>query len=159
MADVLEHVEQRARWRSTWAEVRGTPRQCAFIRGMYAEIEKEILAGETKNKYLVDWDFTPIESDLWHSIRMLGLPFWPQYPVSRFFVDFGDPVRRVALECDGKRWHDAKRDADRDAELGYLGWTVIRFPGWQCFKGDDDEQSAHHRILRLAEQYYPSSLR
>jgi very-short-patch-repair endonuclease len=156
IADVLEHIEQRNRWRTTWERVRGTPKQWSFIRSMYAEITPEIMAGERGDKYLVDWDFTPIERDLWQSIRSLGLPFWPQYPVGRFFVDFADPLRRVALECDGKQWHDKKRDADRDAELLDLGWTVHRFPGWQCFKGEDDEDSAHRRLLNLSESYYPA---
>lgn len=85
---------------------------------------------------IADWPsiFTPIESALWVDIRCAGLAMWPQFPVGRYFVDFGNPVARVALECDGASFHDANKDAARDAELNKLGWTVLRIPGWRCKK-------------------------
>lgn len=77
--------------------------------------------------------FTPIESSLWFDIRAWGLDLWPQLPVGRFFVDFGNPVARIAVECDGKQFHqDVAKDAARDQELGEMGWDVVRIPGWQC---------------------------
>lgn len=81
-----------------------------------------------------DWVsiFTPIEMAAWQDIRANSLPLWPQLPVGRFFVDFGNPVAKVALECDGKQWHDQQKDARRDAELRELGWSVWRAPGWRC---------------------------
>lgn len=83
---------------------------------------------------IADWDsvFTPIERSLWWDIREKRMHLWPQLPVGRFFVDFGSPVSKVAVECDGKKWHDAKKDAARDAELRELGWSVYRIPGWLC---------------------------
>lgn len=85
---------------------------------------------------IADWPslFTPIEAALWVDIRCAGLAMWPQFPVGRYFVDFGNPVARVALECDGASFHDANKDAARDAELNTLGWTVLRIPGWRCKK-------------------------
>lgn len=82
-----------------------------------------------------DWlqIFTPIEYALWQDIRCYGLDLWPQLPVGRFFVDFGNPVAKVAIECDGKQFHmDKAKDAARDQELEAMGWEVIRIPGWQC---------------------------
>jgi len=77
--------------------------------------------------------FTPIESSLWCDIRGRGLDLWPQLPVGRFFVDFGNPVSRIAVECDGKEWHqDAAKDCARDQELEAMGWEVVRIPGWMC---------------------------
>ena len=76
--------------------------------------------------------FTPIEAAAWHDIRAAGLPLWPQLPVGRFFVDFGNPVAKIALECDGKEWHDERKDAKRDQILNEMGWKVFRAPGWQC---------------------------
>lgn len=83
---------------------------------------------------LADWAaiFTPIESAAWCELRSAGIPMWPQFPVGRFFVDFGNPAARIALECDGKAYHDAAKDAARDAELAQLGWRVLRAPGWRC---------------------------
>lgn len=75
---------------------------------------------------------TPIEWELWSDIRSHGLPFAPQYPVGRYVIDFADPKRLIAIECDGSAFHDADRDARRDAYLIEQGWTVYRTPGWAC---------------------------
>ncbi|NSX05066.1 endonuclease domain-containing protein [Cupriavidus gilardii] len=85
---------------------------------------------------IADWVsiFSPIEYDAWCEIRGLGVPLWPQLPVGKYFVDFGNPVVKIALECDGKEWHDAERDAKRDADLLELGWSVYRVTGKQCAK-------------------------
>lgn len=77
--------------------------------------------------------FTPIEESLWSDIRRWSLDLWPQLPVGRFFVDFGNPVARIAVECDGLEWHkDKAKDCRRDQALGEMGWTVVRIPGYQC---------------------------
>lgn len=83
-----------------------------------------------------DWlpIFTPIEAAAWHDIRANGLPLWPQLPVGRFFVDFGNPVAKIALECDGKQWHDPIKDEARDRILADMGWTVYRAEGWRCLR-------------------------
>ncbi|OBR52360.1 endonuclease domain-containing protein [Paraburkholderia tropica] len=103
---------------------------------------------------IADWPsiFTPIEAAAWGEIRGDGLPLWPQFPVGRYFVDFGNPVSRVALECDGKEFHDPKKDAQRDAELLDMGWTVYRAPGWKCMKEmtppcelDEDDATDEYR--------------
>lgn len=109
---------------------------------------------------LGDWPsiFTPIEEGAWHDIRSYGLPLWPQLPVGRFFLDFANPVAKIALECDGRRWHDATKDQRRDAELQMQGWTVYRAPGWRCKRVmerpddlqylSDDEQADFFRRQR-----------
>lgn len=98
--------------------------------------------------YIVDWTliFTPIEDDAWYSIRTLGLRMFPQYPVGRFFVDFGDPWLKCAIECDGRQWHTPERDARRDAELGALGWRVLHLPGNRLVLGEDHPRCAHHLV-------------
>lgn len=85
------------------------------------------------------WDFeagifmSPIEAFIWSDIRQVGAVMYPQYPVGRYFVDFGNPVARVAIECDGERWHvDQAKDAKRQAEIEEQGWTVYRISGSQC---------------------------
>lgn len=94
-------------------------------------------AWERSDPYeLADWlkVFTPIEYAAWCEIRGAGLPLWPQLPVGKFFVDFGNPEYKVALECDGKDYHDATKDAERDRILSGMGWKVFRAPGWRCNK-------------------------
>lgn len=84
---------------------------------------------------IADWVmiFTPIEAAAWSDIRYAGIPLWPQLPVGRFFVDFGNPVAKVALECDGAAWHqDSAKDEARDQELRNMGWRVYRASGSVC---------------------------
>lgn len=107
----------------------------------YAAFQRMVDAGKADwmrgDPYqIADWAsiFTPIESAAWGEIRGDGIALWPQLPVGPFFVDFGNPVTRVALECDGAAYHDPVKDAKRDAHLGRMGWTVYRAPGSVCMK-------------------------
>ncbi|MGI4717229.1 MAG: endonuclease domain-containing protein [Janthinobacterium lividum] len=77
-------------------------------------------------------DMTPIETAVWSDIRCAALPFFPQLPVLGYFLDFADPFKKIAIECDGKQWHDAEKDAKRDARLNAAGWIVYRIPGSMC---------------------------
>lgn len=95
-------------------------------------------------------NMTPIETWLWSDIRSANAILYPQYPVSRFFVDFGNPVAKVAIECDGHEYHlDRGKDHDRDLELGDLGWTVYRVPGHVCATEEDEETGAPGRALQI----------
>lgn len=83
---------------------------------------------------------TPIEEWLWADIRENNAVLYPQYPVGRFFVDFANPVAKVAIECDGAAFHlDKAKDAARDAELQAMGWTIYRITGKDCRTEFDDE--------------------
>lgn len=95
---------------------------------------------------------TPIESAMWSDIRMEGAVFYPQHPVDKFFVDFGNPVAKVALECDGYAFHlDKAKDAARDARLRELGWTVYRFTGHDCVQDTEEgEDEDGHPYVRLS---------
>jgi hypothetical protein len=105
---------------------------------VYGEaVERGIVGWDDRNDpYMIaDWVslFTPIEAAIWSDIRAYGLPFWPQFPVGKYIVDFADPVRRIALECDGAAFHDAAKDRKRDDALEAMGWTTYRIPGRDCF--------------------------
>lgn len=78
--------------------------------------------------------FSPIERQVWHAIRNFGhAPFYPQYPVNKFFVDFGNPYLKIAIECDGKEFHkDKQKDEKRDKDLWDSGWIVFRISGSDC---------------------------
>lgn len=98
---------------------------------------------------------TPIEIQFWHEARAMLTGVWPQYPVGRFIADFAMPVLKIAVECDGRAYHDPARDEARDAEMARMGWTVYRVTGSQCNNfmaeperrdhEDDEEYSARHR--------------
>ncbi len=122
------------------------------IRQIYAWEE-----GVGYDPYLVPWPeiMTPIEKDAWFSIRAIGgMPFYPQYPVGRFFADFGDPVNKIAIECDGKDFHDPDSDLRRDRAFAQQGWRVHRFSGSSLYKGEENDEAAHHGIRQIAERYY-----
>lgn len=91
----------------------------------------------------MDWMtmFTPIESQTWQAIRCFGqAPFYPQYPVSKYFVDFGNPVLKIAIECDGAEFHqDKEKDRNRDIVLLEHGWKVYRISGAHCVKMVSDD--------------------
>lgn len=103
----------------------------------YSEIYKGY---DGRDPYVVDWlqVFTPIEYGAWCSIREYGLPFYPQYPVHGVILDFADPKKKIALECDGKEWHDAVKDQQRDAMLAEHGWRVYRVTGSECNSSRSD---------------------
>jgi very-short-patch-repair endonuclease len=98
--------------------------------------------------------FTPIEYSLWFDIRGTGMDLWPQLPVGRYFVDFGNPVAKIAIECDGKQWHQDKiKDQERDEDLENMGWEVVRIPGWQCNARILTRQEAEEKGIEDYEEW------
>lgn len=74
---------------------------------------------------------SPIESILYMQLVMdelrpplLKSQFW----IGSYRVDFAIPDVFIAIECDGKKYHDTILDAERDMKIKKLGWTVLRFP-------------------------------
>lgn len=113
------------------------------IKKHYEEILPRIMSrnkGQWVAPYtdLVRWEliFSPIEEMTWQSLRCFGqCPLYPQYPVDKYFVDFGNPKYKVAIECDGKEWHmDKEKDAKRDNVLFKQGWHIFRISGADCYK-------------------------
>lgn len=99
------------------------------IRATWAEWLPYAEAGERIDPYFYDWEFTPIEREGWNSIRRMGLPMYPQIPVERYFLDFGDPYKLIGVELDGAQWHNVASDTIRDTRLGQLGWRIFRITG------------------------------
>ena len=93
---------------------------------------------------------TPIEESLWTDIRAEGVVLYPQFPVGRFFVDYGNPAAKVAIECDGKEFHvDKAKDAARQAEIESMGWKVYRLTGAACKMTDtyDEDEFGVERLM------------
>lgn len=76
---------------------------------------------------------TEPELKLWNELRahrLMGLPFRRQMPIDGRIVDFACPSMKLVVELDGSQHGEAaarSADAARDARLGELGWTIIRF--------------------------------
>lgn len=129
----------------------------AALRALYREAHEEVMSG-TYDPYMADWCrvFSPIEYEVWCSIRYYGLPMHPQYPVGRYFVDFGDPIKKIAVECDGKQWHNPAKDRARDDELADLGWDVYHIEGWRCMRAAGDPNGSDRIIANICRFSYPS---
>ena len=86
--------------------------------------------------YFVDWPrlFTPIEGGCWNLIRYYGVNLLPQFPTMGFILDFANPHLKIAVECDGKDWHDEEKDRKRDEKLNSEGWKVYRIKGSEFYK-------------------------
>lgn len=62
-----------------------------------------------------------------------------QYPVGAYRIDLvvNGNTRRLAVECDGEKWHTAEQlqhDIDREAVLQRLGWKFARIRGSIFFR-------------------------
>lgn len=134
-----------------------------LIREFYA-IAKDNIETTPPNDWAIDpysWDtglinLTQIERWLWHDIRALDVVLYPQYPVGKFFVDFANPKKKVAIECDGEAFHkDKAKDGKRDAELRDLGWHVYRISGKDCRDGvgleNESSSKARAFVFRVAD--------
>lgn len=118
--------------------------RCNALIAFYRAAKPAIMAdahGYGIDPYEVDWSviFTPIEALMWHDIRAAGMVMYPQLPVGPFFVDFGNPHFKLAIECDGKEFHlDRAKDIERDRVLAKRGWRVFRIAGKDCFTNYED---------------------
>lgn len=120
-------------------------KQCKFnitkekreeIRKVYKKNLDLILKHHYVSPYFLDWIpmFTPIENNVWADIRYLCLPFYPQFPVDKYFIDFADPVLKIGIEVDGKHHLDQiEKDKERQDVLESLGWRIIRIQGWMTY--------------------------
>lgn len=134
------------------------------IRRMYAALLPEWMENYAASgnmchdPYFMDWQLTPIESDVWRDIRGSGLPFYPQVPVMNYFLDFACPMLKIGIECDGKEWHSYEKDKARDARLANAGWMIFRIEGHECRRVvepfEDCEDSDPYETMRLMEQYF-----
>jgi len=85
--------------------------------------DSEILDGYCKCE-------SPIESIFYMQLVMDGLRppvLQNQYNIGQYRADFAIPSGQIVIECDGKKYHDAVNDAERDRKLKQMGWIVIRF--------------------------------
>src|SRR3990167_5100423 len=102
-----------------------------LIRQSYKEILDEIISNYPKTDvYFIDWIsiFSKAEKLAWDDIRLIGAPLYPQFPVGPYFLDFADPVKKIAIEIDSAKFHlDEQKDDRRQKEIESLGWKVYRF--------------------------------
>lgn len=119
------------------------------IKRHYAKYHQRIMSAP-RDEWALDpylWDMgqhmifmTPIEENFWADCLEADLILYPQYPANGYFIDFANPVAKVAIECDGRAFHmDKERDAKREAVLVRNGWKMYRIEGWQCNQNWNEE--------------------
>jgi hypothetical protein len=137
MRDGTDYMDDPLRWEK--------------IRAAWKEVEPLIRNRGRVDPYWFDWDFTPIERNVWTDIRSQGVPMYPQVPVGPYFLDFGDPLLRIGVEADGAAYHNVERDRRRDERLwNDHGWRVFRVSGAQTYRkqidpwNSDEFYDRHH---------------
>ena len=139
----MEKYTRKPRTYNPFAVPEETGERFRFIKHAYDENMDWLLeCYPGMDPYIIDWNkvFSPIELPVWDYIRMMGLPYLPQFPVGNRFLDFADPIRKIDIECDGKQWHDEESDKKRDAELEAQGWKIYRLSGEMIFLDSKNEE-------------------
>ena len=104
---------------------------------------------------------SPFDQDVYERLVRHGYRVRPQWQVGRYRIDLvvEGQEGRVAVECDGDRYHPIEKlpeDMERQAILERLGWRFIRIRGSAFFR---DRESAMAKVFaKLDEQrVFPTS--
>src|SRR6266498_3737797 len=87
--------------------------------------------------------FTPIEEQLLVALEAHKLSYQPQVRLGRYTVDFlveaqnSADNNRVIVECDGRAFHTAAKDSERDKVLSVEGYPICRFSGSDIYGNVD----------------------
>jgi hypothetical protein len=138
--------ELNARWRTSPP----ARERWEILREAYALMLPVILK-QRVSPYFLDWAYnrTPIEDLAWTDIRTIGLPLYPQVPALHYFLDFADPVKKLAVELDGAAFHEHSRDMARDKVVCY--WLAdVPHPRQTIPWQQDGYRHDHRRLPQLA---------
>lgn len=98
-----------------------------FLRDQYHTLYKNSLErGVYKLDYnLEDWHSTlsDIQLKLYNDIKDIGVFLYPLYPIGEYFVDFGNPYKKVGIEILYKEYERQER-LDCVEIFRKLGWTI-----------------------------------
>jgi very-short-patch-repair endonuclease len=106
----------------------------------YAEDPTRILKALESIETKVDSEF---ELEVAARLTRLGFRIIPQWRVGHYRIDLvvEGSGKRLAVECDGDRYHPIEKlpdDMARQAVLERLGWTFVRLRGSQFFRNPDN---------------------
>ncbi|HVY88008.1 MAG TPA: DUF559 domain-containing protein [Hyphomonadaceae bacterium] len=90
------------------------------------------------------------ERRLWPHLRnsQLGAAFRRQHVIDGVFVDYCCVPLKLVVEVDGPL-HDAARDSIRDANLGELGFEVLRFSVQEIDENLDGVVSTIYGVVQM----------
>lgn len=122
-AQTCPALASRGRTLSERTKGRPNPAHAERLRKYYAEHPEQhpnfVLAKKGHR--------TAIERKMEAALTKAGIPFEYQFRIGRRWADFALVEHRLDIEVDGIYWHEAERDATRDAEIRKKGWSVLRF--------------------------------
>jgi len=82
---------------------------------------------------------TYIEEIMGDALARYSIDARYNYCVGNLWIDYAIVSQKIAIECDGERWHqDKEKEAKRDKRLEENGWTVLHFTGSEI-EADIDE--------------------
>ncbi len=98
---------------------------------------------------------SPFERKVIEHLINAGFRVQPQFRVGYYRIDMvvDGGGKRLAVECDGDRFHtmeNLRDDMARQATLERLGWRFLRIRGSEFFR---DEQSAMNRVILALTEY------
>jgi very-short-patch-repair endonuclease len=93
------------------------------------------------------------ERQVLRHLMQLNYRVRPQWQVGHFRIDLvvEGAGKRLAIECDGDRWHPPDKlgeDLERQAILERLGWTFVRVRGTEFFRDPDRSLDAVFEMLQ-----------
>jgi len=115
----------------------------------------------TEFESLTSLSESDFEKEVMNSLLGLGYKVIPQYTVGRYRIDMiiHDGNKRVALECDGERFHgedQVENDLMRQIQLERLGWSFIRLRGSMYYS--NKEKGINYVVEKLNNmKIYPST--
>ena len=98
---------------------------------------------------------SPFETDVLERLIKAGYKVTPQWQVGAYRIDMvvEGSSDRLAVECDGERWHShdqLEKDMQRQAILERLGWKFIRIRGSAYYRNHEREiEKVVERLKRL----------
>ncbi|KAI7264893.1 hypothetical protein KC345_g8671 [Hortaea werneckii] len=101
------------------------------------------------------------ERQVMRRVLQEGYKVLPQWKVGAYRIDMvvEGGGKRLAVECDGDKWHPAeklKEDMDRQSILERLGWSFVRIRGGEYFR--NPEKALQPLFRRLEELNIPREL-
>lgn len=100
-------------------------------------------AKEYANKIIESNSESPFESSVAKSLSDRGYHLVQQWKVGSYRLDMVAVYKekKVAIECDGERWHSGEAkirdDMERQAILERLGWRFIRIRGSEYYRNNE----------------------
>ena len=105
---------------------------------------------------------SPFEEKVARALVNIGYHVVQQWEAGAYRIDMVVICgkKKIAIECDGERWHSSEEavyhDMERQTILERLGWSFIRIRGSEYFR---DPEGTMERVVSLLDSYavYPES--